>query len=98
MPARLAGAALVLLIVRLMAPAIPFTINGYRTTLGQAHALCASSAGLLAQATDPTAAADCSNIAAGYDLLNACTVVAVACLAGVAWLLLRPGRPPETSP
>ena len=55
--------------------------DGGTVNLGQAHALCASWLGTLAQAANSGAARDCTAIGYGYDLLNVVMVGAVVCLA-----------------
>lgn len=90
--AAVAAWGLVLLAVRLLVPAITFATASGRVSIGGAHALCSSAAGIWAQAASPPAASDCGHVALLYDGLNLVAAGAVMCAAVVIAALLRAGR------
>ena len=71
--------------VRVLGPLV--TYDGI--TLSQAHQLCSSGLGTLAQAFSQQASLDCSRVSSIYDALNACLAAAVVLAVIVAVRVLR---------
>jgi hypothetical protein len=79
----LLAAAFFLMVIRLVVPHI--RVSG-QLTLGQAHVVCSSWVGVLAQAYSGQVSAGCGRVALAYDGLNVVTLAAVLCLLAGALL------------
>jgi hypothetical protein len=81
----------ILVLIRVLVPRIPVysdTSTGARINLSQAHDLCTSALGSLAQAFSASASRDCTAVGAAYDFLGlvllaalAAVVIAIVCYA-----------------
>lgn len=79
------GVAGILWLIRLTVPQITINANGGTYTLEQAHNLCSSTIGVLAQSLSNTVADKCGQVAAWYDVLNLITLAAIT---GSIWALI----------
>jgi hypothetical protein len=85
-----------LLLARLLIPRWPVEAGGQQLSLSQAHGLCSSGLGQLAQMVSHPAAIGCGRVAAAYDALN--ILVLVAALLVVWWAASLTGRARPASP